>query len=65
MNALALLIVLTTTPITLEQVRELSRRNTPALLSQVTYQQAVEQTRISRSAIFPQITAAADVSEIW
>jgi len=64
-NALALLIVLTTTPITLEQVRELSRRNTPALLSQVTYQQAVQQTRISRSAIFPQVTAAADVSEIW
>ncbi len=65
MNAFALLMVLTTTPITLQQVRELSRRNTPALLSQLDYQRAVEQTRISRSAIFPQITAAADLSEIW
>ena len=65
MNALLLLTVLATTPVTLQQVRELSRRNTPALLSQLDYQRAVEQTRISRSAIFPQITAAADVSEIW
>ncbi len=65
MNALALLIVLATTPITLQQVRELSRRNTPALLSQLDYRRAVEQTRISRSAIFPQLTAGADVSEIY
>ena len=65
MNALALSIVLATTPITLEKVRELSRRNTPALLSQATYQQTVEQTRISRAAIFPQITSAVDISEIW
>src|SRR5262249_19854779 len=64
-NALALSILLTSTPITLQQVRELSRRNTPALLSQLDYQRAVQQTRISRSAIFPQLTAAADVSEIY
>jgi len=64
-NALALLIVLGSTPITLQQVRELSRRNTPALLSQMDYQRAVEQTRISRSAILPQVSAAADVNEVW
>jgi outer membrane protein len=64
-SSLALLIVLATTPITLQQVRELSRRNTPALLSQLDYQRAVEQTRIARSAIFPQLTAGADASEIY
>ena len=65
MNALALLIVLGSTPITLQQVRELSRRNTPALLSQMAYQTAVEQTRISRSAILPQLSAGADINEVW
>lgn len=61
----ALAIVLATTPITLPQVRELSRRNTAALLSQLDQQRAAQQTRISRSAIFPQLTAAADLTEIY
>ncbi len=62
MNALALVIVLGSTPITLQQVRELSRRNVPALLAELSREQASEQVRISRSAIFPQVNLRSDAS---
>ncbi len=65
MSALALVAVLAATPITLQQVRELSRRNTPALLADLDRARAHEQTRISESAIYPQLGMAGDVNEVW
>jgi outer membrane protein len=61
-SALTLLLVLGSTPITLQEVRELSRRNVPALLAELSREQASEQVRISRSAIFPQVNLRSDAS---
>jgi len=61
-SPLPLVAILAATPITLQQVRELSRRNTPALLAELTRQNAAEQVRISRAAILPQLSLSADVS---
>jgi outer membrane protein TolC len=60
-----LIAILATTPITLQQVRELSRRNTAALLAQLDRERAHQQTRISESAIYPQLNLAANVNEAW
>ncbi len=65
MSALALLIVLASSPITLQEVRELSRRNTAALLSELDRARAEEQTRISRAAILPQVNLQAGVSRTY
>jgi len=64
-SALALLIVLASTPITLQEVRELSRRNTAALLSELDRARAEEQTRISRAAILPQVNLQASASRSY
>jgi outer membrane protein TolC len=64
-SALALLIVLASTPITLKEVRELSRRNTAALLSDLDRARAEEQTRISRAAILPQVNLQAGASRSY
>jgi outer membrane protein len=64
-SALALLIVLASTPITLKEVRELSRRNTAALLSELDRGRAEEQTRISRAAILPQVNLQAGASRSY
>jgi outer membrane protein TolC len=64
-SALALLIVLASTPITLKEVRELSRRNTAALLSELDRARAEEQTRISRAAILPQVNLQAGASRSY
>jgi outer membrane protein TolC len=61
-NAFALLVVIGATPITLSEVRELSRRNVPALLSELTRRQASEQVRVSTSAILPLVNLRSDVS---
>jgi outer membrane protein len=64
-NALALLVVLGSTPITIQQVRELSRRNTAALLSELDRARADEQVRISRAAILPQVSLQAGASRSY
>ncbi len=55
MNALVLSAVLAATPITLDQVRQESRNNLQALLAELDRVRAGEQTRFSRSALFPQL----------
>ncbi|HME91342.1 MAG TPA: TolC family protein [Myxococcaceae bacterium] len=65
MSAFALVAILAATPITLQQVRELSRRNTQALLSDLDRARAHEQTRIASSAIYPQLDVGTQVSEVY
>jgi outer membrane protein len=55
MNALVLSAVLAATPITLEQVREESRNNLQALLSELDRVRASEQKRFSAGALMPQV----------
>ena len=56
MSALVLSVILAATPITLDQVRQESRNNLQALLSELDRVRASEQTRYSRSALFPQLS---------
>jgi len=55
MNALVLSAVLAATPITLQQVREESRNNLQALLSELDRVRASEQRRVSAGALMPQV----------
>ncbi len=55
MNALVLSAVLAATPITLQQVREESRNNLQALLSELDRVRASEQKRFSTGALMPQV----------
>ncbi len=55
MNALVLSALLAATPITLEQVRQESRNNLQALLSELDRVRASEQKRVSTGALLPQI----------
>ena len=55
MNALVLSAVLAATPISLEQVREESRNNLQALLTELDRVRASEQKRFSTGALMPQI----------
>ncbi|HEY1333149.1 MAG TPA: TolC family protein, partial [Myxococcaceae bacterium] len=55
MNALVLSAVLAATPITLQQVREESRNNLQALLSELDRVRASEQKRVATSALLPQL----------
>ena len=55
MNALVLSAVLAATPITLQQVREESRNNLQALLSELDRVRASEQKRFSTGALLPQV----------
>lgn len=48
--------VLAATPIRLEEVREQSRRSTRALQAELDYQRNLQQVRIARSALFPQLS---------
>ena len=58
-----LIMLLASTPITLQQVRELSRRqNSAAVLAEIAQQSAVEQVRGSRSAIYPQVYLSSSAS---
>jgi outer membrane protein len=61
-KALPILAILAASPITLQQVRELSRQSTQALLAELDRQRAGEQVVISRSAILPQLTLNSDAS---
>jgi outer membrane protein TolC len=61
-KALPILAILAASPITLQQVRELSRQSTQALLAELDRQRAGEQVVISRSAILPQLTLSSDAS---
>src|SRR4029453_1102732 len=54
-NALVLSAVLAATPITLQQVREESRNNLQALLSELDRVRASEQKRFSTGALMPQV----------
>ncbi len=62
MSELILAAVLASTPITLEQVRELSRQNTPERLQELQYLIATEQGRTAASSIYPQLTATGDAT---
>ncbi len=55
MNALVLSAVLAATPITLDQVRQESRNNLQALLSELDRVRASEQKRLSTAALLPQL----------
>jgi outer membrane protein TolC len=65
MKVLPVLILLAASPITLQQVRELSRQSTQALLAELDRQRAQEQVVISRAAILPQLAVLGDVSRTW
>ncbi len=62
MSELILAAVLASTPITLEQVRELSRQNTPERLQELQYLIATEQGRTAASSIYPQLTVSGDAN---
>src|SRR5262249_30213246 len=62
MNALLLSAVLAATPITLDQVRQESRNNLQALLSELDRVRASEQARFSRSALLPQLSMNAQAN---
>ena len=57
MNALVLSAVLAANPITLQQVREESRNNLQALLSELDRVRASEQKRVSTGALLPQCSS--------
>ena len=65
MTALVLSAVLAATPITLQQVREESRNNLQALLSELDRVRASEQNRVATSAVLPQIQVYASASRTW
>ena len=62
MNALLLSAVLAATPITLDQVRQESRNNLQGLLSELDRVRASEQTKLSRSVLFPQLSVQAQAN---
>ena len=62
MNALLLSTVLAATPISLDQVRQESRNNLQALLSELDRVRASEQTKFSRSALLPQLSLNAQAN---
>jgi outer membrane protein TolC len=64
-NAILLITVLGTTPISLQEVRQLSRSNIAQRLSELSAAIAAQQTRISVSAILPQANFAADASRTF
>ena len=55
MNALVLSAVLAATPITLQQVRQESRNNLQALLSELDRVRASEQKRVATASMLPQV----------
>lgn len=64
MNVLGLLVVLAATPITLEEVREQSRKSLDAVRARLDVVRAETQSKTARSVIFPQVdlTLGAGVS---
>ncbi len=65
MNPILIITVLGATPISLQEVRQLSRSNIPQRLSELSAAIAGQQTRISVSAILPQANFAADASRTF
>jgi len=64
-NPILIITVLGATPISLQEVRQLSRSNIPQRLSELSAAIAGQQTRISVSAILPQANFAADASRTF
>jgi outer membrane protein TolC len=64
-DALFLSVALTSTPVSLEDVRSISRHNTSALLAELDKLRAHEQWRTSRAAILPQLNMNADVGQVF
>lgn len=62
MSGLLLAALLGSNPITLEQVRELSRDNTPERLQELQYMIAGEGSRTAASSIYPQLGVSADAT---
>jgi len=62
MSGLLLAALLGSNPITLEQVRELSRDNTPERLQELQYLIAGEGSRTAASSIYPQLGVSADAT---
>ncbi len=60
-SALLTAVTLATTPITLEQVRDESRRNNPARLAELDAQRAAAGVTVARSAILPHVALSANV----
>jgi len=65
MTALILSAVLATTPITLEQARQEARDNLQALLSELDRVRASEQSRVTTSAVLPQVQLFTSANRTW
>ncbi len=65
MNPILIITLLGATPISLQEVRQLSRSNIAQRLSELSAAIAAQQTRISVSAILPQANFAADASRTF
>ncbi len=65
MNALVLSAVLAATPITLDQVRQESRNNLQALLSELDRVRASEQTRVAIAPLLPQLQVTSTANRTW
>lgn len=61
-EVLVVAVLLAAAPITLEQVRALSRRNTPERLQELQYLISTEQARTAASSIYPQLTLSSDAT---
>jgi outer membrane protein len=64
MNALVLSAVLAATPITLQEVRQESRNNLQALLSELDRVRASEQKRVATAAVLPQLQLQSSASRL-
>jgi hypothetical protein len=65
MTGLVLTLVLTGTPITLEQARQEARNNLQALLTELDRVRSSEQKRIALSPILPQLSVNTSASRTW